>query len=98
MHGLLKRISDHEANRLTLMADPVVLKHVQPLADVRINGAFVRRISELRRVAMRQHRKNAFCLFSRCSLDGGYAAVCDRASYDSAMRHSRYVEFCGIRG
>ena len=41
--GLFEGLGDHERDRLALMVHPVVLEHVQALADVRVHDGLVRR-------------------------------------------------------
>ena len=48
---LFERLGDHDRDRLAVEAHPIVLEHVQALADGRVDHALVLRVSEPRRVA-----------------------------------------------
>ena len=98
MVRLFEGLGDHEGDRLALMADAVVLEHVQALADGRVHRALVRTISEPRRVAMGQDRDDAGRAFRRRAVDGRNAAVRDRAAHDDAVRLAGLVELGGVGG
>src|SRR5438105_4456144 len=80
------------------MAHAIILKHMQALADVRIDDGLVLAIGELRRVAMRQHGNDAGCAFCSGGVDGSDAAFRHRAAHDRAMRVSGHIELGGIGG
>ena len=98
MVRLFEGLGDHEGDRLALMAHPVVLEHVQALADGRVHRTLVRAIGEPRRVAVRQDRDDAGRAFRRRAVDGGNAAVRDRAPHDDAVRLAGLVELGGVGG
>src|SRR5204862_6870349 len=95
---LFKGLGDHESDRLALMADTIVLEQMQPLTEIRVDGASVMSICETRRVEMREHTKNARRAFRRRAIDGGNAAVRDRAPDDHAVRLAGLVEFGCVGG
>src|SRR4051812_31519508 len=79
---LFECFGDHESDRLALMAHPVVLQYVQALTHVRVYRGFVLAISKSRHIAMGHDRHHAGRAFRRRALDGGDAAVRDRAPHD----------------
>jgi hypothetical protein len=67
--GLFERPGDHERDRLALMVDPIVLQHVQALADNGVRQALVLAIGEPRRIAVCQNSQNAGRPFSLGRVD-----------------------------
>src|SRR5882757_8227370 len=80
------------------MVHPVVLEHMQPFTQVRVNRALVRAIGEPRRVAVCENGDDARRPFRSPAVDGSDAAVRHRASHDRAMRLARHVELGGVSG
>src|SRR3712207_9076685 len=96
MVGVLQRIGDYQCDRLTLMADPVILKHVQPLAGYRINSRLVLAISQLRRVSVREDGENSRRLLRSLAVDRSDASTGRSTAHDHTMRLASRVELRSI--
>ena len=94
--GLFEGVGHHERDRLALMIDTVVLKHVQAFTDGWVGEALVGAIGEPRRIAVCQDREHAGRSFSLRRVDRSDASVRDRAPDDGGVREVRYFEFGGI--
>ena len=89
MRGLLERVRDHEGDGLTLMANPIVLEHVQALAVRRIHPRLVRAIGEPGGIEVGQDREHAGGLLGRARVEGDDAASRDGARDDRRVGQVR---------
>ena len=96
MDGLFQRFGNHERDWLPLLNDPIVLEHVEALADCRIDGGVVLAIGEPRRVPVRQNDDDPGHPLRRLGIDRSDPATRDGAAHDRRVRLAGHIELGGI--